>query len=332
MNPASFRGAGVRVAACLAACLWAGCAGTAADGHAAYPAATDDTHATRQAEVQTGAQVDGQPPGQPPGQTAGQTDAQTDAQADAGAVGGEGGSEGRETASATDSGAVGDARSEGAEGDRGSGDAGAQVAAAGGAAVIEGGPSAALDEGEGGPLDGPPPLPTAADIERFRSLVAELETSQGTIVFGFLPDAAPYTVQNFVVLAGRSFYDGTIFHRIIPGFIAQGGDPDGSGHGGPGYMIKGEFSDVKHERGVVSMARKTHPDTAGSQFFICLADAPHLDGSYAAFGRVLSGFDALERIEEAGSKGGTPSEPIALTRVLIRKRTQTDTQTASHDT
>ena len=184
----------------------------------------------------------------------------------------------------------------------------------------------------GGPLDGPPPLPTAADVERFRTLVAELKTNKGTIVIEFLPDDAPYTVQNFVVLASRGFYDDTIFHRIIAGFIAQGGDPEGSGHGGPGYMIKGEFSDVAHIRGVVSMARLTHPDSAGSQFFICLADAPHLDRGYAAFGRVLRGFDALKRIEAAGSQGGKPTEPITLSRVVIRERTQAESQTASHDT
>jgi cyclophilin family peptidyl-prolyl cis-trans isomerase len=111
--------------------------------------------------------------------------------------------------------------------------------------------------------------------------------------------------------------------------------PEGTGHGGPGYMIKGEFSDVKHVRGVVSMARLTHPDTAGSQFFICLAEAKHLDGSYAAFGRVLRGADVLEQIEAAGTKGGTPSETITLTRILIRERTQAELQaetlTASHD-
>jgi peptidyl-prolyl cis-trans isomerase B (cyclophilin B) len=201
----------------------------------------------------------------------------------------------------------------------------------GGAAVIAGGPSAALDGGADAALPGPPPLPTAADIERFRTLVAELRTSKGTIVLGFLPGAAPYTVQNFVVLARRGFYDGTVFHRIIPGYIAQGGDPDGTGHGGPGYMIKGEFSDVRHERGVVSMARLTHPDTAGSQFFICLDAAPHLDGSYAVFGRVLHGFEALDRIEAAGSRGGAPSEPVTLTRVVIRERTSTEAQTASND-
>ncbi|MHC5209422.1 MAG: peptidylprolyl isomerase [Planctomycetota bacterium] len=323
MNRLSSRGAGVRVAACLAACLLAGCAGTAADGRAAPSADRGQADASVAESVDP--RADARAAGVAEGAVQGAAGAYTEATAAAGAA----------QPAAADPAAAADAAAGAREADvaaESEAETDRIAGSAGGAAAIEGGPSAALADDEGGPQDGPPPMPTAADIERFRSLVAELETSQGTIVFGFLPDAAPYTVQNFVVLAGSGFYDGTLFHRIIPRFVAQGGDPDGTGHGGPGYMIKGEFSDVKHERGVVSMARKTHPDTAGSQFFICLADAPHLDGSYAAFGRVLSGFEALERIEAAGSKGGTPSEPITLTRVVIRERTHTDTPTASHDT
>lgn len=116
------------------------------------------------------------------------------------------------------------------------------------------------------------------------------------------PDVAPNTVNNFVSLVRKGFYDGLIFHRVIPGFMIQGGDPEGTGMGGPGYTIKGEFSgngfqnELKHTRGVLSMARSQNPDSAGSQFFIMVADSPHLDGQYAAFGKVVSGMDEVDRI------------------------------------
>ena len=116
------------------------------------------------------------------------------------------------------------------------------------------------------------------------------------------PDVAPNTVNNFVSLVKKGFYDGLIFHRIIAGFMIQGGDPDGTGMGGPGYSIKGEFNyngfdnSLKHSRGVLSMARAQHPDSAGSQFFIMHANAPHLDGQYAAFGKLIEGEDVLDKI------------------------------------
>ncbi|AYD39989.1 peptidylprolyl isomerase [Clostridium fermenticellae] len=116
------------------------------------------------------------------------------------------------------------------------------------------------------------------------------------------PDVAPNTVNNFISLVKKGFYNGVVFHRIIPGFMIQGGDPEGTGMGGPGYSIKGEFSgngfknDLKHEKGVISMARTMAPDSAGSQFFIMTDDAPHLDGQYAAFGKVINGIDEVERI------------------------------------
>lgn len=120
--------------------------------------------------------------------------------------------------------------------------------------------------------------------------------------FAMYPDVAPKTVQNFVDLINKHFYDGLIFHRIIKGFMIQGGDPEGTGMGGPGYTIPGEFSangfnnDLKHTRGVLSMARTMDPNSAGSQFFIMHQDAPHLDGQYAAFGKLTSGFDVLDAI------------------------------------
>ncbi len=123
------------------------------------------------------------------------------------------------------------------------------------------------------------------------------------------PDIARNTVNNFISLIKRGFYDGLIFHRVIPGFMIQGGDPEGKGFGGPGYSIPGEFNGngfenaIKHARGVISMARSSHPDSAGSQFFIMVEDAPHLDGAYAAFGKVTDGFNELDRIVAAERTG-----------------------------
>ena len=124
----------------------------------------------------------------------------------------------------------------------------------------------------------------------------------GKIVAELYPEIAPETVNNFISLAKQGFYDGTIFHRVIPGFMIQGGDPEGTGMGGPGYCIKGEFlmngvkNTLSHKRGVLSMARAGHPNSAGSQFFIMHADAKHLDGQYAAFGKVTSGMDVVDAI------------------------------------
>lgn len=122
------------------------------------------------------------------------------------------------------------------------------------------------------------------------------------IVIDLYPEIAPNTVNNFIELVEKGFYDGLIFHRVIPGFMVQGGDPDGLGTGGPGYGIKGEFAKngfentLAHTRGVLSMARSNDPDSAGSQFFIMHQDAPHLDGSYAAFGEVVAGLEVVDAI------------------------------------
>lgn len=124
----------------------------------------------------------------------------------------------------------------------------------------------------------------------------------GKMVFELDESAAPLTVKNFVKLCKQDFYENLIFHRIIEGFMIQGGDPTGTGMGGPGYQIKGEFlangvdNPLKHTRGVISMARSMNPDSAGSQFFIMHQDAPHLDGQYAAFGKMVEGFDVLDRL------------------------------------
>ena len=116
------------------------------------------------------------------------------------------------------------------------------------------------------------------------------------------PEIAPETVKNFIDLASKGFYNGLIFHRVIPGFMIQGGDPEGTGMGGPGYKIKGEFTangfrnDLKHTRGVLSMARAMDPNSAGSQFFIMHEDSPHLDGQYAAFGKLIEGIEVVDKI------------------------------------
>jgi len=127
----------------------------------------------------------------------------------------------------------------------------------------------------------------------------------GTMKAELYPEIAPETVKNFVDLASKGFYNGLIFHRVIPGFMIQGGDPEGTGMGGPGYCIKGEFSangfrnDLKHTRGVLSMARAMDPNSAGSQFFIMHEDSPHLDGQYAAFGKVIEGIEVVDQIASA---------------------------------
>lgn len=133
--------------------------------------------------------------------------------------------------------------------------------------------------------------------------VVTIEMENGkTIKIELYPDIAPNTVRNFISLIQKSFYDGLTFHRVIPGFMIQGGCPEGTGRGGPGYTIKGEFSsngfpnDLKHTRGVISMARTMLPNSAGSQFFIMVADAPHLDGQYAAFGKVIEGMETVDEI------------------------------------
>lgn len=126
--------------------------------------------------------------------------------------------------------------------------------------------------------------------------------NEGNIKVELYPEVAPNTVNNFISLVKSGFYNNLIFHRVIPGFMIQGGCPQGVGTGGPGYSIKGEFkgngfkNDLKHTRGVISMARSMHPDSAGSQFFIMVDDSPHLDGQYAAFGKVVEGMDIADKI------------------------------------
>jgi peptidyl-prolyl cis-trans isomerase B (cyclophilin B) len=158
--------------------------------------------------------------------------------------------------------------------------------------------------------------------------VAVIKTSEGDMVVQFWTDAAPNTIENFKRLARAEFYNGTIFHRIVKGFMIQGGDPNSKdpakenryGEGGPGYKIKAEFNDHPHERGVISMAREPNPDSAGSQFFICLGPVPRLDHQYTTFGKVVKGDDVLGKIGDTPvtrNSMGENSKPT--TRVVIEK-------------
>lgn len=150
----------------------------------------------------------------------------------------------------------------------------------------------------------------------------------GIIKLALDASAAPNTVKNFLSLADKGYYDGLTFHRIIPGFMIQGGCPDGTGMGGPGYSIKGEFAangvknPLKHKRGVISMARAMNPNSAGSQFFIMHQDAPHLDGQYAAFGQVTEGMDVVDAIAAVPTGyADRPIEPVRIKSVTLEGET-----------
>ena len=155
--------------------------------------------------------------------------------------------------------------------------------------------------------------------------IVTFEMENGDVIKAELyPEIAPNTVRNFVSLVQQGFYDGLIFHRVIPGFMIQGGDPKGVGIGGPGYSIRGEFTqngfrnDLKHDRGVLSMARAGDPNSAGSQFFIMHEVAPHLDGGYAAFGKVVEGMDAVDRIAAVRTDyNDRPRTPQVMKRVTV---------------
>jgi peptidyl-prolyl cis-trans isomerase B (cyclophilin B) len=155
--------------------------------------------------------------------------------------------------------------------------------------------------------------------------VAVIKTSEGEMVVQFWNDAAPNTIENFKKLARSGFYDGTIFHRIVKGFMIQGGDPNSKdpgkessyGQGGPGYKIKAEFNDHSHERGIISMARSSDPDSAGSQFFICLAHVPRLDHQYTTFGKLIKGDDVLKKIGDTPVTRNSTGEMSKPTRRVV---------------
>jgi len=163
-------------------------------------------------------------------------------------------------------------------------------------------------------------------MDSYKDKVAELHTSQGEIDIRFFPDVAPNHVKNFITLAEKGFYNGTKFHRVIPGFMIQSGDPNtisGSpstwGTGSSGKNIDAEFSSVKHKRGIVSMARSNDPNSASSQFFIMVADYPSLDGSYSVFGQVTKGMDVADKIVSA-PRGAydRPNDPTTIEKIVIR--------------
>ncbi|HUO77170.1 MAG TPA: peptidylprolyl isomerase [Thermodesulfovibrionales bacterium] len=168
---------------------------------------------------------------------------------------------------------------------------------------------------------------TAEEIKKMAETKAVIETKLGTIELKFFPEVAPNHVNNFIELAKKGFYDGTTFHRVIPGFMIQGGDPntknpDKSKHGmgGPGYTVKAEFNDKPHKRGTLSMARAANPDSAGSQFFICVADAPFLNKQYTVFGEVVSGMDVADKIvSQPRDPRDNPNERVEMKVKIVEK-------------
>jgi peptidyl-prolyl cis-trans isomerase B (cyclophilin B) len=168
---------------------------------------------------------------------------------------------------------------------------------------------------------------TAREIKKMSETKAVIETKFGNIELRFFPEVAPNHVNNFIELAQKGFYDGTTFHRVIPGFMIQAGDPntknpDRSQHGmgGPGYTVRAEFNQKPHKRGTLSMARSSNPDSAGSQFFICVANAAFLDRQYTVFGEVISGMEVVDKIvSQPRDKQDNPNERIEMRVKIIEK-------------
>jgi cyclophilin family peptidyl-prolyl cis-trans isomerase len=155
-------------------------------------------------------------------------------------------------------------------------------------------------------------------IDPTKKYSVTIETTEGTITADLFPDVAPGHVNSFVFLAKDGFYDGVIFHRVIPGFMIQGGDPTGTGMGGPGYKLKAEFSKKKHVRGVLSAARSNDPNSAGSQFFLMHQEAPHLDGQYSVFGQATSGLDVIDKIVGAPrDRNDRPKNPASIKKITV---------------
>jgi len=168
---------------------------------------------------------------------------------------------------------------------------------------------------------------TQEEIKKMSETNAMIETRFGNIELKFFPDVAPNHVSNFIELAKKGVYDGTTFHRVIPRFMIQGGDPNSKnpdrskhGMGGPGFTVKAEFNDKPHKRGILSMARAAHPDSAGSQFFICVADSSFLDKKYTVFGEVESGMDVVDKIvSQQRDKNDNPLERIEMKVKILEK-------------
>jgi cyclophilin family peptidyl-prolyl cis-trans isomerase len=158
-------------------------------------------------------------------------------------------------------------------------------------------------------------------IDPAKTYTATIETDAGTMVAELYPKLAPKTVNSFVFLAKEGFYDGVIFHRVIPGFMIQGGDPTGTGSGGPGYSLPAEFNETKHVRGILSMARTQDPNSAGSQFFVMHATAPHLDNQYTVFGKVTKGEEVIDKIVNAPKDGNDrPNNPVKIKTIKIDEK------------
>jgi len=168
---------------------------------------------------------------------------------------------------------------------------------------------------------------TKEEIKKMAETQAIIETKFGNVEIKFFPDVAPNHVNNFIELAKKGFYDGTTFHRVIPGFMIQGGDPNSKnpdkskhGIGGPGHTVKAEFSNKPHKRGILSMARAANPDSAGSQFFICVADAPFLDRQYTVFGEVASGMEVADKIvNQPRDRADNPNERVEMKVRIVEK-------------
>jgi cyclophilin family peptidyl-prolyl cis-trans isomerase len=165
------------------------------------------------------------------------------------------------------------------------------------------------------------PMPTVAKFEPGHTYFARMETTKGPVLIQFMPETAPMHVTSFIYLTKLGFYDGISFHRVIPGFMAQGGCPLGNGTGGPGYNFNGEYAaNVKHDTpGLLSMAN-AGPGTDGSQFFLTFVETPWLDGKHTIFGKVVEGMDTLKKLEAVGTPNGRPTEPLAMSKVTIEVR------------
>jgi peptidyl-prolyl cis-trans isomerase B (cyclophilin B) len=162
------------------------------------------------------------------------------------------------------------------------------------------------------------PKPTAATFDPAHTYYARMVTNKGPILIRFLPDVAPMHVTSFIYLTKLGFYDGLKFHRVITGFMAQGGCPLGTGTGGPGYQFGGEFSpNVKHDKGGLLSMANAGPGTDGSQFFLTFVPTPWLDGKHTIFGEIVEGMDVMKKLEAAGSRGGATTEPLSITKVTI---------------
>jgi len=154
--------------------------------------------------------------------------------------------------------------------------------------------------------------------------VATLDTDDGVMEIEFFPDKAPTHARNFIALCKAGYYDGLVFHRCIPGFMAQGGCPLGNGSGGPGYALPQEFNDIKHEKGILSAARTRDPNSAGSQFFLVHARAPHLDNQYTVYGKVTKGMDVIDKIVNRAERGNeTPDKPCKIKKATVKIKGET---------